>query len=244
MGLQRVGHDWTTSLSLSVCLSVVVYSFNSSSLHVTLYKHHFTHVSLPQKNLTLSVAQSMESKLWHLAFPHMSVPTLSPVLRQVKSSPPARMFHCRPLGAGCLSSLSSLTAMLLFFVLKILNVERLLYEVCVCSVAKSCPTLCNPMDCSPPGSSVYGTSRARILEWVAIAFSRVASLPRGRSCVSCLAGDSLPLSYQGSPSVWRPCAKHLLCKKGWCGRDSIFWGKLGYLGVLTLSYFTIQSEQK
>ena len=98
----------------------------------------------------------------------MSVPTLSPVLRQVKSSPPARMFHCRPLGAGCLSSLSSLTAMLLFFVLKILNVERLLYEVCVCSVAKSCPTLCNPMDCSPPGSSVYGTSQAGILESVAI----------------------------------------------------------------------------
>ena len=130
-----------------------------------------------------------------------------------------------------------------------LSLTHTYMDTCVCVyvkvlVAPSCPTLCNPMDCSPPGSSVYGTSRARILEWVAIAFSRVASLPRGRSCVSCVAGDSLPLSYQGSPSVWRPCAKHLLCKKGWCGRDSLFWGKLGYLGVLTLSYFTIQSEQK
>ena len=34
-------------------------------------------------------------------------------------------------------------------------------------VAQSCPTLCNPMDCSPPGSSVPGISQARILEWVA-----------------------------------------------------------------------------
>ena len=39
-------------------------------------------------------------------------------------------------------------------------------------VAQSCPTLCNPMDCSLPGSSVHGTLQARILEWVAISFSR------------------------------------------------------------------------
>ena len=41
----------------------------------------------------------------------------------------------------------------------------------VCLVAQSCPTLCNPMNCSPPGSSVPGILQARILEWVAIAFS-------------------------------------------------------------------------
>ena len=39
-------------------------------------------------------------------------------------------------------------------------------------VAQSCPTLCDPMDCSPPGSSVHGIFQARILEWVAISFSR------------------------------------------------------------------------
>ena len=39
-------------------------------------------------------------------------------------------------------------------------------------VAQSCPTLCDPMDCSPPGSSVHGILQARILEWVAITFSR------------------------------------------------------------------------
>ena len=38
--------------------------------------------------------------------------------------------------------------------------------------AQSCPTLCNPMDCSPPGSSTRGISQARILEWVAISSSR------------------------------------------------------------------------
>ena len=44
--------------------------------------------------------------------------------------------------------------------------------VCVCVVAQSCPTLCNPTDCSPPGSFVHGIPQARILEWVAISFSR------------------------------------------------------------------------
>ena len=38
-------------------------------------------------------------------------------------------------------------------------------------VTQSCPTLCDPMDCSPPGSSVHGTLQARVLEWVAFAFS-------------------------------------------------------------------------
>ena len=38
-------------------------------------------------------------------------------------------------------------------------------------VAQSCPTLCDPMDCSPPGSSVRGIFQARVLEWGAIAFS-------------------------------------------------------------------------
>ena len=45
-------------------------------------------------------------------------------------------------------------------------------------VAKSCPTLVTPVDCSPPGSSVQGISQARILEWVAISFSKGSSWPR------------------------------------------------------------------
>ena len=45
--------------------------------------------------------------------------------------------------------------------------------VCVCVlVTQKCPNFCDPMDCSPPGSSVHGILQARILEWVAISFSR------------------------------------------------------------------------
>ena len=42
-------------------------------------------------------------------------------------------------------------------------------------VAQSCPTLCDPMDCSLPGSSIHGIFQARVLEWVAISFSRRSS---------------------------------------------------------------------
>ena len=55
-------------------------------------------------------------------------------------------------------------------------------------VAQSCPTLCDPMDCSLPGFAVHGILQARILEWVAILFSRWSSRPRDRTWVSCIAG--------------------------------------------------------
>ena len=54
--------------------------------------------------------------------------------------------------------------------------------------AQSCRTLCNPMDCSLPGSSIHGISQARILEWVAVSFSRGPSPPRDQTRVSCTAG--------------------------------------------------------
>ena len=55
-------------------------------------------------------------------------------------------------------------------------------------VAQSCPTLCYPVDCSPPGSSVPGILQASILEWVAISFSRGSSRPRDRTQVSHIVG--------------------------------------------------------
>ena len=60
--------------------------------------------------------------------------------------------------------------------------------LCVHMCAQPCPTLCNPMDCSPPGCSVHGISQARILEWVAISSCRGSSQPRDWIHVSCLAG--------------------------------------------------------
>ena len=49
---------------------------------------------------------------------------------------------------------------------------------------QSCPVLCNPMDCSPPGSSVHGILQARIVKWVAMSFSRRSSQPRDQTYVS------------------------------------------------------------
>ena len=67
-------------------------------------------------------------------------------------------------------------------------------------VTQSCLTLCNPMDCSPPGSSVHEIFQARILEWVAISFSRGSSQPRDRTQVSCTSCRFFyQLSYRGSP---------------------------------------------
>ena len=54
------------------------------------------------------------------------------------------------------------------------------------SVAQLCKTLCDPMDSSPPGSSVHGIFQARILEWIAISFSRGSSQLRDLTQVSCI----------------------------------------------------------
>ena len=59
---------------------------------------------------------------------------------------------------------------------------------CCCLVTKSCLALCDPIDCSQPDSSVHGLLQARILEWVAISFSRGSSRPRDQTWVSCTAG--------------------------------------------------------
>ena len=67
-------------------------------------------------------------------------------------------------------------------------------------VAKSCPTLFDPMDCSPPGSSVHGISQARMLEW----FARGPSQPRDRTRNFCLAGGFFTTEYLGGPHLIMP----------------------------------------
>ena len=70
---------------------------------------------------------------------------------------------------------------------------------------QSCPTLCNPMDCSLPSSSFHGIFQARILELVAISFSRGSSRLRDQTRVSCaspaLQADSLPAEPPGKPYI-------------------------------------------
>ena len=79
----------------------------------------------------------------------------------------------------------------------------------VCVRAKSlqsCPTLWDPMDCKPPGSSVHGILQAKILEWVAISFSRGSSWLRDQSLVSSIPCIRSRVLYHyhhlGSPSVY------------------------------------------
>ena len=75
------------------------------------------------------------------------------------------------------------------------------YWIIVSEVAQSCPTLCNPMDCSLSGSSVHGISQARVLEWIAISFSRGSSRPTDQTRASPHCRQMLDhLSQQGSPA--------------------------------------------
>ena len=77
-------------------------------------------------------------------------------------------------------------------------------NVHACSLAQSCPTLCNLKDCNPPGSSVNEIFQARILDCVAISYSRGSSQPRDQthvSCVFCIGSRILYQSHLGSPII-------------------------------------------
>ena len=84
-----------------------------------------------------------------------------------------------------------------------------------CVYAQLCLSLCNPMDCSLPGSSVLGIFQARILEWVAISYSRLIFLTQGSDlsllCFLHWQAGSLPL---GPLSWWRrEWRNHLQCRR-------------------------------
>ena len=98
-------------------------------------------------------------------------------------------------------------------------------------LALSCPTLCNPMDCSPPGSSVHVILQARILEWVAIPFSRRSSWPKGWTWASHVAckfltfwatGEALTLDW-AADQRWL----HLFGTKKWTLSSTVI--SLGHL---------------
>ena len=91
-------------------------------------------------------------------------------------------------------------------------------------VAQSCPTLCDPLDCSPPGSSVHGILQASILEGVAISFSRESSSPKDPPCVFCIAGGFFTIESPGTPSFQGLYLKISLC--GQKPQGDRFTGKL------------------
>ena len=102
---------------------------------------------------------------------------------------------------------------------------------CECEVAQSCLTLCNPMDCSLPGSSVHGIFQAIVLEWIAISFSKGSSRPRDWTQVSCVVDRRftvwatrevmrvythahIKMTY--TPDSYEPCFSHLIMHFGAC----------------------------
>ena len=80
------------------------------------------------------------------------------------------------------------------------------------SVAQSCPAVCDPMDCSLPGSSIHGIFQARVVEWVAMPFSRGASHPSDRWNLGLLHHRQTlyHLSYRGRPIVLQNATDFLL----------------------------------
>ena len=111
-------------------------------------------------------------------------------------------------------------------------------------VTQLCPTLCNPMDCSLPGSSAHGSLQARILEWVAISFSTVSSQPRDPGFPHCR-WILYHLSYQRSPinGKWKKVKVKVaqLCLT-LCDRMGSFSGQ--NTGVGSLSLFRESSQPR
>ena len=103
-------------------------------------------------------------------------------------------------------------------------------SMCACVGApllQSCLTLCNPMDCSPPGSSVHGILQARILKWVAISSSRGSSLSRDQtliSYVSCI--SRWALYHQATRKAWKlPYSSFNFAVNLKLLKNNIFWKK-------------------
>ena len=90
-------------------------------------------------------------------------------------------------------------------------------------VTQLCPTPCDPMDYSPPGSSVHGIFQIRIPELVAIPFSRGSSPPRDQTHISCIVGRFF---------TTEPSGKHFKCTlSGWILRH------MSYISIKFLSFF-------
>ena len=81
--------------------------------------------------------------------------------------------------------------------------ENRWWKVKESEVAQSCLTLCDPMDCSLPDSSIHGIFKATVLEWVAISFSRGSSWPRDRTQVSRIVGRCFTIWATSKVRLWK-----------------------------------------
>ena len=117
---------------------------------------------------------------------------------------------------------------------------------CICAQSlQSCLILCDPMDCSPPGSSVHGILLARILEWVAIPSSRASSRPRDRTSIptfSALAGGFFTTStiWEALRHLWRETIKNKNNSDCFHNMFTLCWT----LHLALLTYILIYSSQR
>ena len=153
-----------------------------SEFDLVLWPCHHHHV-LPPNSSVQFICSVMSDFLWPCGPQHARLPCPSPSpeacsLMSIESVMPSNhLILCRPLLIGlkcCLLPNGSLWKRKCEFL--------------------SCVRLCDTMDCSPPGSSVDGISQARILEWVAISFTRVSSWPRYQTYISCFGRKILYLN--------------------------------------------------
>ena len=103
-------------------------------------------------------------------------------------------------------------------------------NVCVW-ITQSCLTLCNPMDCNPPGSFVHEIFQTRILKWIAIPFSRGSSWPRDQTLVSCIAGRFF--------TIWANSEAHIKFILSIYIYYIIYPKLYIYINTLSLPFFTI-----
>ena len=164
---------------------------------------------------------SIENKAWHF------VGTISPLHTNLQVVNFQRCKHaCQPMYANC-CTLNFLKYCTVGFTFKIFScvcfyvciicvkstinlLRSVLYNqlcyfrACVCAKShQSCQTLCDPMNCSLPGSSDHGILQARILEWVAMLSSRGSSQPRGWICISNISCTDRWVLYHLAPG--KPC---------------------------------------
>ena len=140
--------------------------------------------------------------------------------------PPFLFFLTHGTLVNCLPTFLSFPSGFPFFNIEIsLPGTFALFHMCPDSVQKAvhakslelCPTLCDPMECSPPGSSIHGILQARILEWVAVPSSRGSSRCRDQTHIPCISGGFFTARPPG-----KSCLESCNCPKAILSKSTKF----------------------
>ena len=201
--------------SLMSCLFLFLLSSVSTlqaSVHCSYLRSHISVV--PSKDYTACSSNSWAR--YHCHFPvAFSAPANSCLLFQALGSGKGTYFSVRLHGLRCFA-LSILVCQLLesvhlcgsFYQDPTKSQLTLFRALCYAQSLQSCPTLCDSMDCSPPGSSVLGILQARILQWVVMPFSRGSSWAWDRTHISCVSCTGRRILYH-----WATGKALVLCPK-------------------------------